>query len=90
MLVFLSRSVTTVQSLGLITFGSRCCDVVGITDLSWRLMNNCAGEPMLSIAVFLYSSKPKYGSVPSCSVCALLFVLTSQPSHLTMSGMGSL
>ena len=31
--VCLSCSVTTLES---ITFGSRCCDVVGITDLSWR------------------------------------------------------
>ena len=31
---------------------------------SWQLMDNCAGEPTLSIAMFLYSSKPKYGSFP--------------------------
>ena len=48
--------------LGSITSGVSWLSVIGNTDHKRRLISNCTGDAKLSIVLFRYSSKLRYGS----------------------------
>ena len=56
----LSREDLTI--LCFLTFGLKLCLVGGKTDLSFLLIRSSAGDPILSMGVFLYSRKANKGS----------------------------